>query len=220
LDSGRVDYVRIEFEKRFAIRKIERNVGVDLTPDEHVFGSQRYLLVAFAHVGANGFHDLILRKIDLRIQVGQAELAAATTAGGHLYNSERGSLIGEENAVAICRVFYFDLTREIFAGNGFAKELEGVERLAAPFNNTVDSQLFVEVGLDDLPPARSAHNDFKVVSIRVGLDRFEHLSRIVGVDGHLRRTKDRSVHTGGECDAQRIVSRDSNHPRSWSDELM
>jgi hypothetical protein len=134
-----VDDIRVEVDKRFTIRKIERDVGVNLTPDEHVFRSQRDLLVAFAHVRANGLHDLFFRKIDLRVQVREAKLATAAAAGGHFYNAEGGSLIGKENAIAVCGVFYLDFARQVFPRNGFAKEIECIERLAAPFDNAVDS---------------------------------------------------------------------------------
>ena len=50
---------REQIEQRFAVGEIERRVGVHLAPDEHVFGRQRDLLVAVAHVGAHGGQDLV-----------------------------------------------------------------------------------------------------------------------------------------------------------------
>src|SRR6185369_7324848 len=103
LDPRRVDDVSVKIDKRFAIRKVERRVGVNLTPDEHVFGGERDLLVAFANIGAHGFHDLLFWKIDLRIQIRKTELAAATAAGGHLDHTKRRTLIGEDDAFARSR---------------------------------------------------------------------------------------------------------------------
>ena len=50
LDARRVHDVRIEIDEGFAIREVERRVRVNLSPDEHVFGGERDLLVAvFSH---------------------------------------------------------------------------------------------------------------------------------------------------------------------------
>ena len=62
-----ISRLRSKIDKGFAVRKIERRVGVHLSPDEHVFGSERDLLVTVSHVRAYRFHDLIFWKIDLRI---------------------------------------------------------------------------------------------------------------------------------------------------------
>src|SRR5882724_6946762 len=95
LDPRRVDDVSIQIDERFAIGEVERSVGMHLAPDEHVFGCERDLLVAFAHVGADGSHYLVLRKIDLRIQVRKTELAAAAASCGHLDDAKRSALVGE-----------------------------------------------------------------------------------------------------------------------------
>src|SRR6185369_544513 len=153
LDPGRVDDVGVEAEKRFTIRKVKRCFGVNLTPDEHVFGCERDQLIAFTNVRPDGFHDLIFWKIDLRIQVRQAELATSSAPGGHLDYAESGSLVGEKNAFARSRMFDFDFARQSFAANRLAKQLECVERLAAPFDHAIDAELVIQIGLNNLPTA-------------------------------------------------------------------
>ena len=103
-DAGRLDDLRVKVEQRFAVREVERRVGVHLPPDEHVLGGQRDLLVAVAHVGADGIHDLVLRHVDLRVEIRQAELAAPAAPGGHLDDAERRALVGKDDALAIVRM--------------------------------------------------------------------------------------------------------------------
>ena len=105
LDARRVHDVRIKIDEGLAVWKIKRRIGVDLTPDEHVFRREGDLLVAVAHVSAHRFHDSVFRQIDLRIQIRNAELAAAAAARGHFDDTERRSRVGKKNRVAFDWMF-------------------------------------------------------------------------------------------------------------------
>ena len=124
-----------------------------LSPDEHVFGGERDLLVAVADVGAHRFHDLVFGKIDLRVQIRHAKLATTPAAGGHLDYAKRRARVGKQDPVAVDRMFDFNSSRQFFALNRFAEKFERVGRLAATFNDAIDTQFFVSIGLDDLPAA-------------------------------------------------------------------
>jgi hypothetical protein len=65
LYTRRIDYLRVKVEQGFTIGEVERSVSMYLSPDEHVFGSQRYLPVSLPHVGAHGIQDLLFREVDL-----------------------------------------------------------------------------------------------------------------------------------------------------------
>src|SRR6185503_4712082 len=100
----RVHDVGIKIHQCFAVREIERRVSVDLAPDEHVFGRKRDLLVAVSDVRAYRVHDLVFWKIDLRIQIGHAKLAATSAASGHLDDAERRARVGKEYSLAVQRM--------------------------------------------------------------------------------------------------------------------
>src|SRR6185295_16488952 len=135
----------------------------------------------------------------------KTELAAAAAAGGHLDYAEGRSLVGEKNALACRWMFDFDLARQSVTANRFAKQLERVHGLAAPFDHAIDAELVIKIGLNDLPAARAADYDFEIVAIRILFDLLKHQSRVVGVDRHLRRAEDRCVHSRCERDPERVV---------------
>src|SRR5215510_9121856 len=142
-DAGRVDHRRIKVEQRVAVREVERRVRVYLSPNEHVFGGQADLFVAVANVGANGGHYLFFRKVDLRVQVGDAEFAAASAARGHLYHAEGSALVGHEQRLTLLRVADLDLAQQFFAVNRLAEDRHRVLRFAAAFDHAIDAE-FVE----------------------------------------------------------------------------
>src|SRR5262245_34277627 len=74
LHARRARDLGIEIDERLAVRKEEWRVGVDLTPDEHVFGRERDLAVAMRHVRSYCRENALLRKIDLRVQIRRAEM--------------------------------------------------------------------------------------------------------------------------------------------------
>ena len=211
----------VEVDERFAVREVERRVRVDLAPDEHVLGGQRDLLVAVADVGADGRHHLVLRHVDLRVEIGHAELAAPAAAGRHLDHAERRALVGEQDLVAILRVHDVDLLRQILAGERLVEQLQHVGRLAPSFDDAVDAQLVPGVGLRDLPAARAADDDLEVpADAGCALMASNSSHRVVRVDRLLRRPEDRRVDAGGEGDAERVVRRDGDDPRVGPDELV
>ena len=124
-----------------------------LSPDKHILGRQRDLLVALSDISKHGSHDLIFWQIDLRIEIWYAEFTAAAAAGGHLNNAKCRSRVGEHDRIAIDRMLYDDLTRYLFLTDRFRKQVERIGRFAASVNDTVDAELFVQVGLNDLPAA-------------------------------------------------------------------
>ncbi len=167
LDAGRVDDGGVEIQQRLAVREIERRVGVHLTPDEHVLGRQRNLVVAVAHVGVHARHDLFLRDVDLRIQVRKAELAAAPAAGRHLDDPEGRALVGHEDLVARPGMADFDLPGQVLAADGAARtELIVSADSARPFDDAVDAQVVPGVGLGNLPAAGPADDDLELLAER------------------------------------------------------
>ena len=85
--------------------------GVHLTPDEHVLGGERDQFVALLHVGTNRVHDPGFGHINLRIQIGNTELAPATAAGSHLDDAKRRPLVGKQDVVAGRRMYEIDVPR-------------------------------------------------------------------------------------------------------------
>src|ERR1700741_1522464 len=122
------------------------------------------------HVGPDRVHDLVFGKIDLWIQVGNAELAASPATGRHLDHAEGRSCIGKQNCVTLHRMFYFDAARQIFSRDRFSKQVESLGRLTASFDYAIDAQLFVSVGLNDLPAAGTPNDDFEITAVRAALD--------------------------------------------------
>ncbi len=72
---------------------------------------------------------------------------------------------GKRIAFAIHRMFDFDASRQFFSLDRFAKELERVGRFAAPFDDAIDTQFFVSIGLNDLPATGTADDHFEILSI-------------------------------------------------------
>src|SRR6185295_16753650 len=118
------------------------------------------------------------------------------------------------------RMLDVDLARQVFAANGLMKKSKRVERFAASFDDAIDSELVVHVGLNNLPATRAAYDYLEVVSIRAVLNLEEHVSGVVRIDRHLGGTEDRGVNTRGKGDSQRIVSRDRNDTSVWSNKLV
>src|SRR5262249_45322937 len=127
----------------------------------HVLGGERYLLVALAHIGSNGLHDLVFWQIDLRVEIRQTKLASASTSGCHFDYAEGGAPIWKQNSFARSRVVYFDFTRQIFAANCFAEKIEGVQGFTGALYNTIDAQLIVKIGLNNLPTAGTTDDHFE-----------------------------------------------------------
>src|SRR5271167_2665973 len=100
LHTWRVDNLGIQVHECFAVGKEEWRVRVYLAPDEHVLGGERDQFVALSHIGTHRVHDLRFGQVNLRVQVGYAELAPATTPGSQLHHAESGSLIGEKDGIA------------------------------------------------------------------------------------------------------------------------
>ena len=121
LYTRRVDNFAIEVQQRLTVRKEKRGLGLDLSPDEHVFCGERNLLITFANIGSNRAQDLLLGQINLRVQVRNTKLATASTAGGHFDHTEGGSGIREENGVPGRGMSGFDLSRQILAADGVSK---------------------------------------------------------------------------------------------------
>src|SRR5262249_40019070 len=146
------------------------NVGVYLSPDEHVFGGQADLFVAFAHVGAYGGHNLLFRKINLRVPIGDAEFAAAAAAGRHFDHAGSGAFVGNEQRLTLCRVTDLDLARQFFAVDRFAEEGHRLARFGAPFNYAINTEFVERIGLRDLPPAGAADDDLEIPAVGAVLD--------------------------------------------------
>ena len=98
--ARRIDDFGVEIHQRFAVRKEEWSVRVDLAPDKHVLGGQGDHFVALSHVGTHRVQDAGLGHVNLGIQVRHAELTPATASGRHLHHAERSTLVGEEDSVA------------------------------------------------------------------------------------------------------------------------
>ena len=141
-----------------------------LPPDKHVFGGKRNLLVAVSDVGADGIHDLVFGKIDLRVQIGHAKLATTPAAGCHFDHAESRARVGKEDRLALHRMFDFNLARQFLSLDRLSKKLQRLDRFAAPFDDAIDAQFFVSICLDDLPAARTTDDDFKILSKRARLD--------------------------------------------------
>src|SRR3954451_5778589 len=110
LDARSVHDVGVEIDKRFAVGKVKWRISVHLTPDEHVFGRERDLLVSVANVGAHRLHDLLFWQVDLRIEIRKTKLTAPAAAGCHLDHAKRRARVGKEYSFAIQRVFDFNLS--------------------------------------------------------------------------------------------------------------
>ncbi len=121
-DAGRVDDRRIQIKQGFAVGKVKRRFGVNLSPDEHVFGRQTDLFVAVADVGLDGVHDFLFRKINLRIQIGHAELAAASATCGHFNHAKSRAFVGNQQSFAFLGMADFDFARQFFAVDCFVKQ--------------------------------------------------------------------------------------------------
>src|SRR5262249_46231662 len=147
-----------------------------LSPYEHIFSGQADLFVAFAHIGAHGGHDFFFREIDLRIQIGHADFAAAAAAGGHLDHTEGGAFIGHEQRFTLFRMADLDLARQLIAVDRLAEDRHRVFRFTAPFDHTINAELLEGIGLRDLPSAGAADDDLEVPAVRVVFDPGEHQS--------------------------------------------
>src|SRR5262245_17308630 len=102
-----------------------------LSPDEHVLSSKRNLLVPLADVRSNSVHDLVFRKIDLRIKIWHTKLASSPAAGRHLYYPEGSSRIREQDRLAFDRVFDCQFLWKIFTIYRLGKEVECILGFAA-----------------------------------------------------------------------------------------
>jgi hypothetical protein len=179
LDARRVDDVPVEIDERLAVREVERRLRVHLAPDEHVFGRERDLLVAVAHVGANGRHDLVLGQIDLRVEIRHAELAAPAASRRHLDDAEGRALVGEQDLVSIFRMRDVHLLRQLFAGERAIEQRQHIRRLASSFDDAIHAQLFPRVGLCNLPAARSADDHLEILAMWILFDGRKQLARVV-----------------------------------------
>ena len=153
LDAGRFDDRRIQIQQRFAVGEEEGRAGLHLAPDEHVFGGERNLLVALRHVRAHAHHDFFFRHVNLRVEVGHAELAAAPAARGHLDHAESCPSVGHQDAVARSRVGDVGLARQSFAPDRLAEKLQSFSRLASALDDAVHAQRLEAVRLGYLPAA-------------------------------------------------------------------
>jgi hypothetical protein len=63
------------------------------------------------YVRPDGFHDLVFGQVDLRIQIGNAELTASSATGRHLDYAERCARIGKENSAGVGWVLDLELAR-------------------------------------------------------------------------------------------------------------
>src|SRR5205823_5890362 len=138
--------------------------------------------VPVPHVRADALHDLRLRHVDLRIQIRDAELTAASAAGRHLDDAERGPPFGDENLAALARMADVDPPRQRVAGNRRRKQLQRVGRLRASFDDTVDAEVVPGVGLTDLPSAGAADDYLERVAMAMALDAREQLARVVRIN--------------------------------------
>src|SRR6266536_1224601 len=173
----------IEIKHRLPVGEKEGSVGAYLPPDEHIFGSQRDLLVTIADVGAYGSHDVLFGNINLRIEVRHAEVAASSAPRGHLNDAEGGAPVGRENPLSAAGMRDVDLTGQGLPLHCLAKELQAFLRLAAALHYTIDTELLEAVGLDDLPAAGTAYDYFEIVAIGAALDPGEQGFGVMGIDG-------------------------------------
>src|SRR5215831_15515491 len=60
LYTGGIDNFTIKVNQGLSIRKEERSIGLDLSPDKHVFSGERDLLIAFPDVGPDRRENLLL----------------------------------------------------------------------------------------------------------------------------------------------------------------
>src|SRR5262245_52623955 len=90
-------------------------------------------------------------------------------------------------------MFDFDLPGQVCASNGLMKQLHGVCRFAAPFDNTIHAEFFVSVGLNNLPAAGTANYDLELLTVRTGFDFLKHQTRIMRIDWLFRGAENRSV---------------------------
>ena len=175
LDAGRIDDLAVEVEQCLTIGEEEWRLSLHLTPNEHVFCCQRDLLVPLRNIGMDGGHDAFFGEVDLRIQVRQTELAAATTASGHLDHAERGAVQRKEEIFAPCGVVDIDLARQFLAANRLVKQGHRVLGFASPFNDTIHAELFIGIRVLDLPATRTADNHFEILAMRIVFDLAEQL---------------------------------------------
>ena len=113
-----------------------------------------------------------------------------------------------------------ELPRQRLSGERLAEDVQGAGGLGAPFDHAVDAKLFVGIGLGDLPPSGAADDHLVVRAVRVGLDRGEQQTRIVGVDGLFGGAEDRRVDAGGKRHTERVVRRHGDHSGVGPDELV
>src|SRR4029078_1494598 len=92
--------VPIEIDESLPVRKKEWSFSLNLPPDEHIFCGERNLLIPLCDVGLHRSHDVLLRKINLGIEIGHAELTSTAATCGHFDHSESRSLVREENLLA------------------------------------------------------------------------------------------------------------------------
>src|SRR6185369_11823838 len=122
--------------------------------------------------------------------------------------------------VTIHRVFDFDAARQLIALDCFAEKLERILGFAASFNHAINAQLLVSVSLDNLPAAGTTDDHLEVLAIRTPLDLRKQVARVMRVNGHSRRAKDGRVNTRSKRNAERVMSRNSNHTGARADELV
>lgn len=93
--------LREQIEQRFAVGKIEGHTRAYLTPNEHVLGGERDLLVPLADIRSHRSHDFLFGNVYLRAEVRHAEVAAASAARGHFDYAESGPLFRDQDAIPV-----------------------------------------------------------------------------------------------------------------------
>jgi len=73
----------------------------------------------------------------------------------------------------------------VVALDRFVEQIKRIFRFAPAFDHAVDAQLFVRVGLNDLPTAGTADDYFEVFAVRTAFDFGKQISRVVRIDRHL-----------------------------------
>ena len=184
-----------------------------MSPNEHVLGRQRDLLVTIFNVCAYGLENPFLGQVDLRVEVRHAELASASAAGSHFDDAERRGAVRKDQGVPVGWVVDHNLLRQNRSLDRLPEQPDRLFRLTPTIDDAVDPKPLVGVRLCDLPASRTAQNDRERFSVRAALDRVEQLARVVRVDRLTRTSKDRCVHPRGECHAQRVVCRDCDDLR-------
>ena len=218
LDARRIHHLAVEVDERLPIGEEEGRVGPDLPPDEHVLGRQRDLSVAVGDVGPHRLEDALLRQVDLRVEVGRAELAAAPAPGRHLDDAEGGRLVRKDQRAPVGRMGDLHPLREVSAVEGLVEQGDRLGRLAPAVNHTVDPEALVRVGLRDLPRTGPAEQHLERLAMRIRPDPLEQQLRVVRVDRLAGAAEDRRVNSCRKRHAERVVGRQGNDLRLGPDE--